>query len=161
MKNLSKNFQKISTYFEVGLVLFLKKFNMTKKKTQQTSLTCISLTHKNTSFTALIDTGSNCCILSKAVIDKLGLTDQIIPSRRQVRSFTGEVTEFLGHIYLIFRIGSKHFRHKFQVQSELQTHTDALLGTDFFSSAGVTIHYGLEGHEMYILGKRVPVVEQE
>ena len=124
-------------------------------------LTCIELKTGKIAYTALVDGGSNCSIISRSVINRLLLTDQIIPTRQPVRSFTGELSHFEGHITIGFRIGNNYFKHKFQIQPDLNTGTDALLGVDFLNQAEVSVHYGHHGQEMIIRSKVIPIVEQQ
>ena len=132
----------------------------TKQKIQPEQLTCIELSKNNIDFVALLDGGSNCSIIGIPLIEKLGLTDQIVKVERPVLSFTGQVSKFIGHIYMSFYIGNKSFRNKFHIKPEMGTNSDVLLGTDFLSSSNVTIEYGQNGREITIQGKTIPLTEQ-
>ena len=135
-------------------------------------LTCIDLSskilkprsiyHRRTlNFTALIDGGSNCCIVSREIVDKLGLSDYVANQATSVQSFTGEKSTFDGLIELEFSIGDHSFKQLFFVKNpHLATGTDALLGVNFLNSAEVSIQYGPHGQIMFLRGIKVPIVER-
>ena len=130
-------------------------------KVSPMQLTCITLSHYRTQFVALIDSGSNCSIVDKSLLDRLNLTKDIVYETQPVRAFTGDISQFIGYIWMDFSIGSRQFRHKFQIQEELRTNTDCLLGSEFLSFAQVTLNYSKDGRELLVQGHRIPIVEQQ
>ena len=149
------------------MIFLSNNINMAKAYTIK-ELACIELKSKkeNTGdylkFNALLDSGANTCIISKDLVNKLGLNDQIIKKCNPVRSFTGERSHFNGQINLVFSIGPHVFTHTFQVQSPyLATGTDALLGIDFLNTAKIMMQFGPNGPEMSLRNVNIPIVERQ
>ena len=132
-----------------------------KQKLDPKELPCITLSHQHLNFSALVDTGSNCCIVGKTLLDKLGKSHEIVYEESPVKAFTGETINFIGHIDLQFNISHKNFVHRFFVQEELQTGTESLLGGDFLAEAQVTMSFSPNECSITVQGEDIPLVARE
>ena len=138
-----------------------KQRNKLQQKLEPTELTCITIQHQNVKFVALVDTGANCSIVGKPLLEKLNKLEDVVWEESPVKAFTGESIKFLGYIDLQCQIGHKVIVHRFFVQDELQTSTDCLLGGDFLTEAQVTLSFSVNNRSLTIQGEEIALVEQE
>ena len=90
-----------------------KQRNKLQQKLEPTELTCITIQHQNIKFVALVDTGANCSIVGKPLLEKLNKLEDVVWEESPVKAFTGESIKFLGYIDLQCQIGHKVIVHRF------------------------------------------------
>ena len=111
-------------------------------------------------FQALVDCGANCSIITKNVIDALGITDEIKYIKRKAKGISGKMTTFDSGVKVGFNIGKHAYTHTFlYLGQDLPTRTGALIGNDLLNETAVNIQFGPDGPEIHIKNDKIPVLE--
>ena len=110
--------------------------------------TCIRLRTEGNFYTALIDSGSNCNIITESQINALELHDKVTWTPAPVIAFDNKVTKFKGKVKIKFHIADNTFEEVFYVLDHLSTGTGALLGTGFLKKTCAHVRYYQNGSKL-------------
>ena len=102
------------------------------------------------STTALVDSGSNCSVITLGLVKAIKKELQIKYAEIRARTWNSRDATFLGRIRLNFHIGNIKFNTEFLVASKLECQTGLLLGNDFLRDAGCTINFTPEKVTMFV-----------
>ena len=137
------------------------KINMTRLSkmklplTEYKELTCVKLTTNEIKYTSLVDGGSNCSVITKGLVEGLGLTSRLVEKRIIAKSWNNEKTQFIGRIKLQFEIGGQVFKQRMLVAESLATGTSCILGLDWLVKSKTLIQYSPEKVTMSIDNGRI------
>ena len=122
-----------------------------KQKSVNTDLICVEITskiantNKNLNIKSLIDCGATCSIVTKKVIENLGLKQKLKYERKTAKGLSGKLTVFIGNIVIDFSLGDHTYQHRFlYLDGELPTGTDILMGNDILNKAKTNIQFGIK-----------------
>ena len=93
------------------------------------------------STTALVDSGSNCSVITLSLVKAIKKDHEIRYEKIRGRTWNSNDATFLGKIRLDFHIGNIKFNTEFLVASRLECQTGMLLGGDFLRDASCTINF--------------------
>ena len=100
--------------------------------------------------TALVDSGSNCSVITLSLVKAIKKESQIKYAKIRARTWNSTDATFLGRIRLNFHIGNIKFNTEFLVASKLECQTGLLLGNDFLRDAGCTLNFTPEKVTMFV-----------
>ena len=110
---------------------------------------------------ALIDTGSELTVIDNALVDQLGLSEEMAHNvGYSIKgAFDQEASEPTGEVEVPFSIGQSRFKHTFTV-TQLSNPKIVILGLDFLESNPYHLSYQNGKASLTINGKKIPVLSK-
>eukprot|EP00116_Pleurobrachia_bachei_P000279 sb/3460541/ len=87
-----------------------------------------------------LDSGSSICLVNRELVQRMGLVEKIVPTKKRVCDFSGNPIPLFGTIGLTFSLASRQISQCFVVCGAMDT--EVLLGHDFFTATRCSLDYG-------------------
>ena len=110
-------------------------------------------------FKALLDSGSQCSLITESAVRKAGMIDKLLKRSIPAASWANEKLEFTGQVTLPLNIAECEHEVSFYTCVHLATRTDLILGLDWLKQNCATMTY-LPGKVRFFLeGVEIPLIE--